>query len=207
MVSQISALYYQAYRMAYELAQKAEKAARHELGVEPGKFRYLQFGTWDSLRKGLLAGERLHQDLRRMEIAYLEQNRREFELTKHISLALLNPHELLKLRETGKCTLAVPEELFDLDFPGHYYRRIKSVSISLPCVVGPYTTIACTLRLLKNRVRINTSGTTYPHSPDADDSRFINTNIPVKAIALSHAQHDSGVFELNFRDERYLPFE
>ena len=31
--------------------------------------------------------------------------------------------------------------------------------------------------------------------------------IPVKAIAASNAQNDSGVFELSFRDERYLPFE
>jgi hypothetical protein len=29
----------------------------------------------------------------------------------------------------------------------------------------------------------------------------------VKAMAASNAQNDSGVFELNFRDERYLPFE
>jgi len=28
-----------------------------------------------------------------------------------------------------------------------------------------------------------------------------------QSIATSHAQNDSGVFELNFRDERYLPFE
>ena len=29
----------------------------------------------------------------------------------------------------------------------------------------------------------------------------------IKSIATSNAQNDSGVFELNFRDERYLPFE
>lgn len=28
-----------------------------------------------------------------------------------------------------------------------------------------------------------------------------------RTIATSHAQNDAGVFELNFRDERYLPFE
>jgi hypothetical protein len=35
----------------------------------------------------------------------------------------------------------------------------------------------------------------------------VENNIPVKAIAASSAQYDSGVFELSFRDERYLPFE
>jgi hypothetical protein len=46
----------------------------------------------------------------------------------------------------------------------------------------------------------------YPRNPD-DDDRFIENNIPVKAIAASSAQNDSGIFELSFRDERYLPFE
>ncbi len=41
----------------------------------------------------------------------------------------------------------------------------------------------------------------------SSDDRFIENNIPVKAIAASSAQNDSGVFELSFRDERYLPFE
>jgi hypothetical protein len=51
----------------------------------------------------------------------------------------------------------------------------------------------------------------YAHNSDgglpADDPRFIENNIPVKAIAASSAQNDSGLFELNFRDDRYLPFE
>jgi Tc toxin complex TcA C-terminal TcB-binding domain len=95
-----------------------------------------------------------------------------------------------------------PEEIFDLDFPGHYFRRIKSMSITLPCVVGPYMTISCTLRLLKNSIRINTANgdNGYPHNTDdhglpADDTRFIENNIPVKAIAASSAQNDSGVFK------------
>ncbi len=32
-------------------------------------------------------------------------------------------------------------------------------------------------------------------------------NVPITSIATSTGQNDSGVFELNFRDERYLPFE
>jgi hypothetical protein len=120
----------------------------------------------------------------------------------------------LKLRETGRCFLRLPEEIFDLDYPGHYFRRIKSVSLTLPCVVGPYTTISCTLRLLKNSIRIKTTNgdNGYARNTDdnglpADDERFVENNIPVKSIAASGGQNDSGVFELSFRDERYLPFE
>ena len=210
-LGQISGIYFQSYKLAYDLAKRAERCFRFELGVQDSS--YINFGYWDSLKKGLLSGEKLQYDLHRLENAYLEQNRREFELTKHVSLALLDPLALVQLRETGRCFVNLPEEIFDLDYPGHYFRRIKSVSITLPCVVGPYTTISCTLRLLKNSVRINTSiPDDYRRNIDdaglpTTDDRFIENNIPVKAIAASNAQNDSGIFELNFRDERYLPFE
>jgi len=211
-IGQISGVYFQSYRLAYDLAKRAERCFRFELGLTDSS--YINFGYWDSLKKGLMSGEKLQYDLRRLDSAYVEKNRREFELTKHISLALHDPLALIRLRETGRCFFQLPEEIFDLDYSGHYFRRIKSVSMTLPCVVGPYTTAACTLRLLKNSLRIVTTNgdNGYPRNTDdqglpADDERFIENNIPVKAIAASNAQNDSGVFELNFRDERYLPFE
>lgn len=211
-IGQISGVYFQSYRLAYDLAKRAERCFRFELGLTDSS--YINFGYWDSLKKGLMSGEKLQYDLRRLDSAYVEKNRREFELTKHISLALHDPLALLRLRETGRCFFQLPEEIFDLDYPGHYFRRIKSVSMTLPCVVGPYTTVASTLRLLKNTIRIvTTSGDNgYARNTDdqglpADDERFVENNIPVKAIAASNGQNDSGVFELNFRDERYLPFE
>jgi len=211
-LGQISGVYFQSYKLAYDLAKRAERCFRFELGLQGSS--YISFGYWDSLKKGPLSGGKLQYDLRRLETAYLDQNRREFELTKHVSLALLDPLALVKLRETGRCFFRLPEEIFDLDFPGHYFRRMKSVSLTLPCVVGPYITTSCTLRLLKNSIRINTANgdTGYPRNTDdqglpADDGRFVENNIPVKAIAVSNAQNDSGVFELNFRDQRYLPFE
>ncbi|MCP9463226.1 MAG: neuraminidase-like domain-containing protein [Nitrospira sp.] len=211
-IGQISSVFFQSYKLAYDLAKRAERCFRFELGLNDSSF--ITFGYWDSLKKGLLSGEKLQYDLRRLESAYLEQNRREFELTKHISLGLLDPLALVKLRETGRCFFRLPEELFDLDYPGHYFRRIKSVSLTLPCVAGPYTTVSCTLRLLKNSIRTTTASgdNGYPRNTDdaglpAEDTRFVETNVPVRAIAASSAQNDSGVFELNFRDERYLPFE
>lgn len=211
-IGQISGVYFQSYKLAYDLAKRAERCFRFELGLQDSS--YINFGYWDSLKKGLLSGEKLQYDLRRLETAYLQKNLREFELVKHVSLALLDPLALVKLRETGRCFFHLPEEILDLDYPGHYFRRIKSVSMTLPCVAGPYTTVSCTLRLLKNSIRIDTTNgdNGYPRNTDeqglpADDSRFLENNIPVKAMAASNAQNDSGVFELSFRDERYLPFE
>ncbi|HEX4959442.1 MAG TPA: neuraminidase-like domain-containing protein [Thermoanaerobaculia bacterium] len=211
-VGQISGVFFESYKLAYDLAKRAERCFRFELGLQDSS--YIQFGYWDSLKKGLLSGEKLQYDLRRLETAYLEKNRREFELTKHVSLLQLDPLALVKLRETGRCFFRLPEELFDLDYPGHYFRRIKSVNLTLPCVAGPYTTISCTLRLLQSSLRINTAkgNQDYPRNTDdqglpADDPRFVETNVPVQAIAASSAQNDGGVFELSFRDDRYLPFE
>jgi hypothetical protein len=47
----------------------------------------------------------------------------------------------------------------------------------------------------------------YGRDVEQDDSRFVDNFSAVESIATSHAQNDSGMFELNFRDDRFLPFE
>ena len=97
-----------------------------------------------------------------------------------------------------------------MDYPGHYMRRIKSVALTVPCVVGPYTGLNCTLRLLEHKFRINAVAkdkSDYAEKMEETDDRFSTVNVPITSIALSSGQNDSGMFELNFRDERYLPFE
>ncbi|MFO0701572.1 MAG: hypothetical protein U0236_20310 [Nitrospira sp.] len=200
--TQLSSVYFTAYQLAYDQAKRAERAFRFELGDETTNF--VQPGHWDGLRKGLMAGELLAQDLRRLEVAYLERNRRELEITKHVSLRQLDPMALTELRDRGECTFELPEWLFDLDFPGHYFRRMKTVSLSVPCVVGPYTSVNGTLTLLSSKLR--DSNLVKGGSYDAAEN-YRASYPPVQAIATSTAQNDSGMFELNFRDERYLPFE
>lgn len=199
-------LFFRAYQLAYDLAKQAERCHRFELGV--AESNYVQFGYWDSLRKGLLSGERLGLALRQLERAHLEQNRREYEVTRHVSLAQLDPRQLIELRETGRCEFTLPESLFDLDFPGQYFRRVKTVSVSVPCVVGPYTSVNGTLTQLSNVIRVRpTAQGDYEERTDGEDPRFVRDHVPMQSIATSGAQNDSGMFELNFRDERYLPFE
>ena len=204
-VTQISAVYFQSYQLAYDLAKRAERAFRAELGLADSSF--VQFGYWDSLKKGLLAGERLHQDVNRMEVAYLEQNVREYELTKHVSLASLNPEALISLRETGSCFVELPEAIFDLDHPGHYMRRIKSVGVSLPCTTGPYTSVGCKLTLLSNRVRVDPRPTPGYAETKPQDKRFKTDSGGIQSIVTSTAREDTGLFELDLHDARYLPFE
>jgi hypothetical protein len=42
---------------------------------------------------------------------------------------------------------------------------------------------------------------------DGTEDRFSTISVPITSIAVSTGQNDSGVFEVNFRDERYIPFE
>jgi hypothetical protein len=207
MVGQISSIYFQSYQLAYDVAKGAEQAYRHELGLQDSGF--IEFGYWDSLKKGLLAGDRLHHDLKRLEVAYLDQNKREYELTKHVSLALLDPAALLEFKETGKCFVNLREALFDLDNPGHYMRRIKSVGVSIPCVTGPYTSVSCKLTLLKSTVRVSNTLLNGKHGRDSSngDIRFVDRFGAIQSIVTSGAQSDSGLFATDLNDERYLPFE
>ena len=45
------------------------------------------------------------------------------------------------------------------------------------------------------------------YRPTPDDPRMVRSYAALEAIATSTGQNDSGLFELNFHDERYLPFE
>jgi hypothetical protein len=206
MEGEIRTLYYQVYALAYDLAKKVEKTYRFERGLSESNF--IQFGYWDAGRDGLLAGERLYLALKQLEAAYQEKRGYDFEITKHVSLRQIDPFALLTLRETGTCEFVLPEVLFDMDYPGHYMRRIKSVALTVPCVVGPYTTLNCTLRMTEHTFRTSPIvGSGYTRDTENPDNRFSMVNVPITSIAVSTGQNDSGVFELNFKDERYIPFE
>ncbi|HEY0608696.1 MAG TPA: hypothetical protein VGD35_03545, partial [Chitinophaga sp.] len=206
MKREVKGLYGQSFQLAFDIAKKAERALQHELGKP--ELSYLQFGYLDG-KEGLLAGEKLYMDIKRMEMAFHELNQREYELSKHVSLLQINPLALLQLRVTGRCTVSLPEELFDMDGPGHYFRRIKSVAVSIPCVAGPYASINCTLTLLKSSIRktqLLRDGLYYARE-NAEDDRFSDYFGSTQSIVTSGALNDSGMFETNLHDERYLPFE
>jgi hypothetical protein len=208
MQGEISRLYYEYYRFAFDTARRAEKTMKQELmRSELETQDFVKFNYWDGGRKGLLSGEALHLDVKRMEMTYHDNNKRELELTKHVSLRQLDPVALLTLKATGTCQVTIPEWLYDLDCPGHYMRRIKSVALSIPSVVGPYTSLNCTLSLLRSSLRKTPiTGEDYVRQGSEDD-RVVDYIGAVQSIVTSTGQSDSGMFETNLRDERFLPFE
>jgi hypothetical protein len=212
MSGKLSGLYFQTYQMALDMAKAAQKAMQFELGLKESEVNHIGSLYWDSLKKGLLAGESLQVDLDRLETAYIEKNKRTFEISKTVSLQQLNPVALLNLRENRVCDFTLGEELFDYDFPGHYCRQIKTISLTFPAVAGVYENVNATLTQLSHRTLIE---------PDKDGVEYllniepgIEQPLSIRAdwrtnqqIALSRGVNDAGLFQLNFQDERYLPFE
>jgi hypothetical protein len=83
-----------------------------------------------------------------------------------------------------------------------------TVAMSIPCVTGPYTSINCTLTLLKSSIRKNSLvGEDGYARAGAEDSRFSDYFGSMQPIVTSTGKNDSGLFETNLRDERFLPFE
>ncbi len=213
MVGQLADTYFQSYRLAYKMCKQAERCYRYELGIPDSSF--IQFGYWDSLKKGLLAGEMLNHDLRRMQSSYLEQNSRRFEISRYVSLTALDPNALLTLLERGACDFDLPESLFDGDYPGHYQRHLLRVSLTVVYPSpGKFDNVKGTLTLTKNSVRVLTDlSSGYPRqAPPTQDPRFVDQYgaVPQK-IVLGNGQDDPGLFltaiNNNLSDQRYLPFE
>jgi hypothetical protein len=190
-------LFRDAYNNAYAMAKLAEQAYRFERGDDAAEL--IGPNHWEASRAGLLAGERLLIDLQNLERRYLETNYRGLEIDQTFSLTQIAPDALMQLRTTGVCDFYIPEIFFDLFYPGHYRRRIKAVRLTIPCITGPYTNVSATLRLMGSRIRKEPK-TGAPYLLEVPRSRSLT-------IATSTAQNDAGVFELNFRDERYMPFE
>ena len=136
MVSKLSAIYYQTYQMAYDMSKAAEKAFQFERGLPESDVNYINGLYWDSQKKGLLAGYSLELDLDRMEKAYYENHSRGFEITKKVSLIKHDPVALFELKRRGVCNFNLSEADFDYDYPGHYNRQIKAISITFTAAEG-----------------------------------------------------------------------
>ncbi|MGB0498063.1 MAG: neuraminidase-like domain-containing protein, partial [Rubricella sp.] len=195
LASNLQRLYRQAFNIALTYARLAESAYRFETSEDSF---VIGASHWDANRAGLLAADRLMLDLATLEQRWVEGSKRKMEVNQTFSLAQLDPAALMRLRETGGANFSIPEHAASLFYPGLYKMRIKAVRLTIPCVAGPYTNISATLALTESAIRGTTDLAVDPvTAPRARDAM----------IATSTAQSDAGVFDLNFKDERYLPFE
>lgn len=202
----LSAIYSQFYDLTVSRCLMAQAAYRWELDLRGATF--VRPGAWQGTHAGLMAGETLLLNLAQMEQAYLHNNGREKQVTKTVCLSevyafslterigqLLNNQTVQDVGDNGLTLegnqLKASISLVDLNIAGDYpaelgeKRRIRQISITLPALIGPYQDIRAILSYV--------GSLSMPQGCDA--------------VVVSHGMNDSGQFQLDFNDNRWLPFE
>ncbi|WP_391528719.1 neuraminidase-like domain-containing protein [Photorhabdus akhurstii] len=223
----LSAIYFQFYDLTVARCLMAEMAYRWE--TNDAAARFIKPGAWQGTHAGLLAGETLMLNLAQMEDAHLKQEQRVLEVERTVSLAEVYKEkgqfsltekiaELVNKKPdtpssrnntpsfgTGNNTLnfgtgnaqtslQASISLADLqirhDYPENSgvgnVRRIKQISVTLPALLGPYQDVQAIL------------------SYGGDATGLAES---CKSLAVSHGMNDSGQFQLDFNDGKFLPFE
>lgn len=215
MRGKLSAIYYQFFDIAQSCCLMAQEALRRELN--DNSVTFVRGSAWNGSTAGFMAGETLLLNLAEMDKAWMDRDERALEVTRTVSLAQVYaglPDEnafnlkdaLLSKIGEGKETfgsdnnevkldadkeLTASIRLSDLNIMKDYksslgsIRRIKQVSVTLPALVGPYEDVRAVLSYGGSVV--------MPRG--------------CSSIAVSHGMNDSGQFQLDFSDARYLPFE
>ncbi|EKG35762.1 insecticidal toxin protein, putative [Pseudomonas syringae pv. avellanae str. ISPaVe013] len=205
---QFSTFYYQAYDATFSLCLATQACWQYEIADYSASF--IQPAAWKDAWRGLTAGEALKLNLLRMDAAYLARNERKMEIVKTVSVRQLPEAEgddtginhgwdavVERLAQDGIAEFEITRAMLDEDYPDHYLRRIKRISVSVPATVGPYQDIRATLTQSYSAVQM-----------DAQPDGSLKENLRAsQQIALSTGVDDDGLFVFNFDDERYLPFE
>lgn len=215
MVGRLSGLYYQLFDAAQPLCLMAKSALERDIDASKTQQLFTNAG-WNDLYQGLLAGEDLMLNLQKMENIWLTEDQRALEVERTISLAEIyqksanfNLSEKVADYASGTVTeevadgngVSIQDDILSAsikinelaltdDYPAHMHlgekRRIKQISVTLPALLGPYQDVQATL------------------SYDGNSSGLANG---CTAMAISRGMNDSGQFQLDFNDGKYLPFE
>ncbi|TPG61557.1 neuraminidase-like domain-containing protein [Ewingella americana] len=214
----LAAIFFQFYDLAVSRCLMAERSYQWE--VNDAATSFIKPGAWQGTYAGLLCGETLMLNLTQMDHAWLQWDNRALEINRTVSLAdqynglptatrFVLADKVSALVTAGKDgsagdgknnvlklasgTLSACVALADLKIKDDYpvamnlgtVRRIKQVSITLPALVGPYQDVQATL--------------TYGGTSKLPKG--------CTAVAISTGMNDSGQFQLDFNDSKFLPFE
>ena len=121
---------------------------------------------------------------------------------------------MLALVAGGGCEFQLTEEMFNHDYPGHYFRVIKTMAILVKVAVGPYQSIKATLVQVGSKALLEPSidavrylmGDECAEQPNGN---VVRTNWRAnQQIAISKTNVDYGMFVLNFfLDDHFFPVE
>jgi hypothetical protein len=200
----LTSLVAQSFKIALSLAQDAQWSLQWERCLITN---FITPPPANNLRSSLLAGEELLLNLAQMEKKWLDTGKRQLEVERTISLQALKSDDAMNavcedwtalrddwtaLRPGGKITIKLIRELIESDGAGPGYRRLRSVAVTIPAIVGPYQSL--------NAILQQTSHT------QIRDEKPVATHTNTRVV-LSRGVADHGVFDLDFKSDHYQPFE
>ncbi|WP_296254973.1 MULTISPECIES: neuraminidase-like domain-containing protein [unclassified Pseudomonas] len=224
LVARQELLYGAAYDAVLSLCLSVEAAWRYEIG-DYKREAFIKTSAWSDSYKGMLAGESLLVDLQEMENACLLANERRLTIKKTFSLRKLlgekNWTDNVKtLAQGDSLAFGFAASEFDKNYPGHYLRQLKHVSVSLVMESGQQLEeLSAILTQAANMTLVepDLQGADYLYSEGkTPPPESIKRNLRAQQqIALSSQVQEDGlgygpgdwVYELMFHDGRYLPFE
>ncbi|HNN92499.1 MAG TPA: hypothetical protein PKI03_09525, partial [Pseudomonadota bacterium] len=149
-------------------------------------------------RRGLTGSARLAKDIEALDQLALTSSQRKLQLTRTISLATFAPAEFQRFLDSGEMWFEMREQDFDREFPGHYFRRINKVRVSLLALIPTAFGIRATLANIgPSRVVVpGTAGFETRVLPPSNDR-----------VSLTSPLNATGLFDLDIQSELRLPFE
>lgn len=198
LVKQMTKLSKTMCKLTTKVAKMAEKCYHFEIGdTDMGNAKsFISNSYWDGAYSGLLSADRLIADLHAMEVAYLENDGNELEITRPISLKEIVDEEQQEIFEKIKigdeCSFDIKSSQILKNF-NLTFCRIRNVRIQVvaPGYEGVFLDVSLTL--------------------DSNTLKYKNNEITnrlgVRTVATSTAHSDCGNFDFKFETDKYLPFE
>lgn len=211
------------FQLAVKVARKAEKCYHFEIGdididAKSSKTFIKGCGSyWDGLHSGLLAGEKLLADLHVMEVAYLENDRNELEITRPVSLTELvaddnedlsalqflienmktyistNKNDAKIGNSRGFVKFTILRNFFVNDFAqAHKFERIRDVRLQVVC---------------SQKVQLNVELNMESNSLYVGQKKSVENRIGVQNMATSMAVFDCGKYNFDFKKDKFSQFE
>lgn len=208
-VSRATALYYQAYQLSLQSVDAAQSALQWALGDTTA---YLTSDPWDPAHRGLMAGASLNLVLDRMDYVFSQKDVLHQEITRQVYLSQLNPAQLIRLRAEGVADFSLTEALFDFDFPSHYCRRIKAVSVALQGAEGALpVSVHANITQTSNKILREPTAKGLEYMLDGTGNPEGAVWVDWRAnqsVSLSHSAADEGAFVEYYLDgEKLQRFE
>jgi hypothetical protein len=182
-------------QLAFERAEPPQTFVRIDYWQPPAQLASATLGD----TRGMTGAEQLAEDLAQLDNYAFSADTRRLNVSQTFSLSQLLPVEFIGFLSTGQLSFATPMAWFDQDFPGHYQRLIRQVSVSLVALVPPTRGIRATLSSsgISQVITASSDGTFGPVTLRRDPS----------AISFTSPANATGVFQVDLQPNMLLPFE